>query len=178
MRLLISLFIVISLAQPAYAQSWFKRMFGASSEQPSVQEQTRERYKPFFSDDDRRQVEDYFREKVRRGQQADSDDGSDEDARGKKKKKKRKGKKKGKSKQLPPGLAKKDALPPGLAKQLEKNGTLPPGLAKRNLPDDLESRLSKKYKDYERVVVDRDVVLVEKTTGKILDILRDVVIGQ
>src|SRR3972149_345043 len=40
------------------------------------------------------------------------------------------GKDKGKSKQMPPGLAKRDELPPGLQMQIVKNGTLPPGLAK------------------------------------------------
>ncbi|MEE9196375.1 MAG: hypothetical protein V3U44_11070, partial [Alphaproteobacteria bacterium] len=45
----------------------------------------------------------------------------------------------GKSKQLPPGLAKRQTLPPGLAMQIRRNGTLPPGLAKRNLPLGLAS---------------------------------------
>lgn len=83
-------------------------------------------------------------------------------------------KNKNKSKGLPPGLAKKDRLPPGLEKQLERNGTLPPGLAKRDLPDDLESRLPRRDDRYERVIVDNDVVLLERTTRRILDIIRDV----
>ena len=89
----------------------------------------------------------------------------------------KKGKGKGKSKEMPPGLAKKESLPPGLQKQLEKNGTLPPGLAKRDLPYDLAKQLSSITKGHKRVIVDRDVVLMEETTGLILDVIRDVVIG-
>ena len=85
--------------------------------------------------------------------------------------------KKKKNKELPPGLAKKDKLPPGLAKQLEKNGTLPPGLAKRDLPDDLNAELPDPVEGLERTIVDNAVVLVEKTTGRIVDILKDVVTG-
>ncbi len=82
-----------------------------------------------------------------------------------------------KKKGLPPGLAKKEKLPPGLAKQLERNGTLPPGLAKRDLPADLDSELPNPAKGLERTIVDNAVVLVEKATGRIVDILKDVVTG-
>ncbi len=85
--------------------------------------------------------------------------------------------KKNKEKKLPPGLAKKNKLPPGLAKQLERNGTLPPGLAKRDLPDDLNSELLAPKEGLERTIVDNSVVLVEKATGRIVDILKDVVTG-
>jgi hypothetical protein len=81
---------------------------------------------------------------------------------------------KGKSKQLPPGLAKRDRLPPGLEQHIEKNGTLPPGLAKRDLPPDLESRLPHHPKGIGRKIVDTDVVLLEQATGVVLDILKDV----
>ncbi|MFT5396028.1 MAG: hypothetical protein ACI85N_001217 [Gammaproteobacteria bacterium] len=90
---------------------------------------------------------------------------------------KTKNKKKNKKKGLPPGLAKKEKLPPGLAKQLEKNGTLPPGLAKRGLPEDLETELPKPTEGLERTIVDNAVVLVEKATGRIIDIMKDVVTG-
>jgi len=90
---------------------------------------------------------------------------------------KTKNKKKNKKKDLPPGLAKKEKLPPGLAKQLEKNGTLPPGLAKRGLPEDLETELPKPTEGLERAIVDNAVVLVEKATGRIIDIMKDVVTG-
>ena len=92
---------------------------------------------------------------------------------GKKKAKNNKGKKKG----LPPGLAKRDQLPPGLAKQLDQNGALPPGLAKRDLPSDLESALPRRI-DEEFYIVDEDVVLVERATGVVLDIIRNVVRGR
>lgn len=85
--------------------------------------------------------------------------------------------KKKKEKGLPPGLARKEKLPPGLAKQLEKNGILPPGLAKRNLPDDLNAKLPDPVEGLERTIVDNAVVLVEKATGRIVDILKDVVSG-
>lgn len=88
-----------------------------------------------------------------------------------------KNKKKDKKKGLPPGLAKKDKLPPGLEKQLERNGTLPPGLAKRNLPTDLEKELPDPLEGLERTIVDQSVVLVEKATGRIVDILKDIVTG-
>ena len=88
-----------------------------------------------------------------------------------------KDKKKNKKKGLPPGLAKKEKLPPGLAKQLERNGTLPPGLAKRDLPTDLESELPDPIEGLERTIVNNAVVLVEKATGRIIDIMKDVVTG-
>ena len=81
---------------------------------------------------------------------------------------------KGKSKKMPPGLAKRERLPPGLERQLEKNGTLPPGLAKRDLPPDLVSRLPRHPRGIDRKIVGTDVVLVEQATGVILDILRGV----
>lgn len=85
--------------------------------------------------------------------------------------------KKGK-KGLPPGLAKKGKLPPGLQKQLQRNGTLPPGLEKKMepLPEPLHARLRPLPPEYERVVVGQDVVILDRTTQKILDIIRDVAI--
>jgi len=81
--------------------------------------------------------------------------------------------KKGKSGEMPPGLAKKESLPPGLEKQLQRNGTLPPGLAKRDLPSGLEARLPKRM-GQKRLIVGNDVVLIERATGLILDILENV----
>ncbi|MEQ8964282.1 MAG: hypothetical protein RID91_00535 [Azospirillaceae bacterium] len=72
---------------------------------------------------------------------------------------------------LPPGLAKKDRLPPGLERQLVEGGSLPPGLQRRALPGDLLHRLPPR-RGTERIVVDRDVILIETATGLILDILR------
>ena len=87
-------------------------------------------------------------------------------------------KNKKKKKGMPPGLAKKEKLPPGLVKQLERNGTLPPGLAKRDLPADLETELPDPAEGLERTIVDNAVVLVEKATGRIIDIMQDVVTGK
>ena len=73
---------------------------------------------------------------------------------------------------LPPGLAKKDHLPPGLEKQLEKNGHLPPGLEKRDLPGDLVRKLpSCSKKKSGCAIVGDDVVLMDKTTDLILDVI-------
>lgn len=109
-----------------------------------------------------------------------NDDNEDEDGdkRGKKekgKKGKKDGKDKGKSKGLPPGLAKRDQLPPGLQRQLERNGRLPSGLAKRDLPADLMSRLPKRANNQDVTLVEGDVVLLDKATGIILDVIKDVV---
>lgn len=86
--------------------------------------------------------------------------------------------KKGKSKGLPPGLAKRGGnLPPGLQKHLEKNGQLPPGLQKRlePLPSDLIRQLPRLPDYWERVIVDRDVILLDRRTNRILDIIEGVV---
>ncbi|MCW8915170.1 MAG: hypothetical protein OQK24_04860 [Magnetovibrio sp.] len=103
----------------------------------------------------------------------------DKGSKGKGKKDKAdKGKGKGKSKGLPPGLAKRDSLPPGLQKQLDKNGRLPKGLAKRDLPADLSAKLPARDQSQEVTVVEDDVVLVDKATGVILDVIKDVVSGK
>jgi len=75
-------------------------------------------------------------------------------------------------------LAKREKLPPGLQKQLQKNGTLPPGLQKKiePLPTTLEGRLRRLPPDAERVVIGRDVIILDKTTQKILDIIREIAI--
>ncbi|MGH7795160.1 MAG: hypothetical protein ACREQ2_09705 [Candidatus Binatia bacterium] len=86
--------------------------------------------------------------------------------------------KKGKRKGLPPGLAKRGGnLPPGLQKQLEKNGRLPPGLQKRlePLPVDLARQLPGLPDYWERVIFERDVILIDRRTNRILDIIEDVI---
>jgi len=110
------------------------------------------------------------------GASEDTDATTDDAGKGKgeKGKKKDKGDKsksaKGKSGQLPPGLAKRGELPPGL----QRGGALPPGLAKRSLPQSLEAQLPALPDGIERVIVDDNVVLMEKATNKVLDILVDV----
>ena len=77
---------------------------------------------------------------------------------------------------LPPGLAKRESLPPGLQKQVMRRGTLPPGLESKlhPLPDTLARQLPRLPDGIRRVVVDRDVLLVENRNDRILDILRNV----
>jgi hypothetical protein len=79
---------------------------------------------------------------------------------------------------LPPGLAKRNGdLPPGLEKHLERNGTLPPGLQKRvqSLPPDLEVRLPRLPPIYRRGTIGPDVVILNRKTGAIVDIMRGVI---
>lgn len=83
-----------------------------------------------------------------------------------------------KSKGLPPGLAKRGGnLPPGLQKHLQKNGQLPPGLQKRlePLPVDLDRRLPQLPDYWERVVLEKDVILIDRRSNRILDIIEDVI---
>ena len=127
-----------------------------------------------FSELEKRLLRDYF------GKGKASSGGEEKAEKSKAKSTKGKGKDKGKGKGEreggpPPGLAKRDSLPPGLARQFERNGTLPPGLAKRDLPTDLEAKLPEAEAGRKRVIVDNDVVLIEQATGRILDILKDVV---
>ena len=131
-----------------------------------------------FSSAESMRIRDYYARYPVRDRDDIEREWEDDDDSGKKKhkhKNKNKGKGgKGKKKGLPPALAKKDSLPPGLAKQLERNGTLPPGLAKRDLPYDLQRQLPVLDDRYERMIVDHDVVLVNRASGVILDILRNV----
>jgi hypothetical protein len=69
-----------------------------------------------------------------------------------------------------PGNAK--PLPPGIAKKVARGGTLPPGIAKRYLPQDLLVQLPPRP-GYQWVVVDNDVMLIAAATGRIVDILAD-----
>ncbi len=79
---------------------------------------------------------------------------------------------------LPPGLAKRNGnLPPGLQKHLERDGTLPPGLQKRltPFPYDLERRLPRLPDIYVRGRIGTDVVILNRNTQRILDVIHDVV---
>ncbi len=73
-------------------------------------------------------------------------------------------------KRLPPGLAKREQLPPGLAKRQR----LPPGLQGRHLPPDLERRLSHLPDGYVRLLMGGDVVLMERRSRLIVDLIRRV----
>jgi hypothetical protein len=78
---------------------------------------------------------------------------------------------------LPPGLVKRNGnLPPGLQKHLERDGTLPPGLQKRvePFPDELEQRLPRLPESYRRVVLGVDIIILDRRTQRIMDIVRDI----
>lgn len=79
---------------------------------------------------------------------------------------------------LPPGLAKRNgSLPPGLEKQLERNGTLPPGLQKKLQPCPVEitSQLPSLPPTYQRSVIGAHIVVFNKSTNIIVDVMKDVV---
>ena len=84
----------------------------------------------------------------------------------------------GRTSNLPPGLAKRGGnLPPGLEKHLERDGTLPPGLQKRvqPVPVELERRLPPVEAGYSRGVIGAHVVIYNRSTNVIVDIVKDVV---
>lgn len=69
---------------------------------------------------------------------------------------------------LPPGLAKRGGhLPPGLAKR----DRLPPGLDGDALPPELERRLSRLPSSYLRVRIGQDIVLMDRNTRVVLDVV-------
>jgi len=69
---------------------------------------------------------------------------------------------------LPPGLAKRGGhLPPGLAKR----DRLPPGLQGDALPYELERKLSRLPSSYVRVRVGQDIVLMDRNTRVVLDVV-------
>ncbi|MFC1844136.1 hypothetical protein ACFLZ5_05040 [Thermodesulfobacteriota bacterium] len=80
----------------------------------------------------------------------------------------------GKSKTMPPGLAKKNKLPPGLQKHIDKNGKLPPGLEGRRLSPGLERSLSRLPSGFVRLQVGGDIVLLNEKTRVVLDVIWDV----
>lgn len=73
------------------------------------------------------------------------------------------------------------ALPPGIARNVARGKPLPPGIAKRGLPTDLDTELSDAGSDLgdllEGVIVGDDVVIIDKATDIVVDILKDVVTG-
>jgi hypothetical protein len=79
---------------------------------------------------------------------------------------------------LPPGLAKRNGnLPPGLEKQLERNGTLPPGLQKKlePCPVEITRELPPLPPTYQRSVIGAHIVVFNKNTNIIIDVMKDVV---
>src|SRR5262252_8673666 len=65
-------------------------------------------------------------------------------------------------------------LPPGLAK---RGGKLPPGLQKhlQPLPTDLTGRLPRLPDYWERVILDRNVILLDRRSNRILDIIENII---
>jgi hypothetical protein len=121
-----------------------------------------------FKEVERRVIGDYFDRNYRR---QSADDGH---KTGKKKKDKDKHKSKGKSKGIPPGLQGRKDLPPGIRKQIARGQRVPDGVNIYRLPSDLVSRLPRRSKDVERRVVGDDIVLIERGTNLVLDILENV----
>jgi hypothetical protein len=75
----------------------------------------------------------------------------------------------------PGKTGKSKGLPPGIAKNLDRGKPLPPGIAKQQLPTGLIASLPPVHSGYERVIIDGRVVLVEIATQVIHDVLMDVV---
>ena len=76
-------------------------------------------------------------------------------------------------KKTPPGLAKRgNELPPGLVKR----DVLPPGLQGRALPSALESRLTPLSDPYVRVRIGADIVLLDRNTRVIVDVVYNVAV--
>lgn len=86
---------------------------------------------------------------------------------------------------LPPGLAKRGGkLPPGLAK---RGDDLPPGLSRGDvvtprheeimlpLPPQLEIKLPPPPHEVIRRILGHDIVMIDKQTKKVLDVMRDAV---
>jgi len=79
---------------------------------------------------------------------------------------------------LPHGLAKRGGdLPPGLEKQLERNGTLPPGLQKKLQPCPVEitRQLPPLPPEYQRSVIGAHIVVFNRNTNIVVDVMKDVV---
>ena len=71
------------------------------------------------------------------------------------------------------GKGKSKSLPPGIAKNLQRGKPLPPGIVKRALPYDLRSRLSRPPVGYGRYVVAGKILLVKLGTQMVRNILTD-----
>jgi hypothetical protein len=75
------------------------------------------------------------------------------------------------------GKGKSKSLPPGIAKNLRRGKPLPPGIAKRALPYDLRIKLPDLPAGHDRFIVAGKILLVELGTQIVRDILTDVAFG-
>ncbi len=155
MRFFLGLIFVFALAVPATVTPALAQKLPTAKEVGNI----------IFKEVEKRAIEEFFGKKA-----AEKATGG----KGKKAKKWKMGKGKGKGK----GRGRGGGLPPGLQMQLERNGTLPPGLAKRELPPGLQKKLGNAPPGTERIIAGNDMVLLEKATGKILDVIVDVLKGQ
>ncbi len=71
------------------------------------------------------------------------------------------------------GGGKSKALPPGIAKNLARGKPMPPGIAKTRFPGGLNSLLPS-YPGLEWSLLGNDVALVNATTNVIVDLFRDI----
>ncbi len=126
--------------------------------------------KILFDEAEKRLINDYFDRALGR-KIDDDDDGPKSKGKGKKK---HKNKSKGKSKGIPPGLAGRKELPPGIQKQIAQGKRLPSGTETYSLPEDLRHRLPSIPSDVDRRVVGDDIVLIQRGTNLVLDILEGV----
>lgn len=134
--------VVLAIIAAAAATASSVEVLAAS---PSAQEMTGEQaVGVIFTDVEKRLIRAYFEKHSDASVTDEADDGNGS----------------GKSKKMPPGLAKREHLPPGLQKHLEKNGALPPGLAKRDLPANLVAELPPAHAGTLRQIVGNDVVLI------------------
>ena len=118
-----------------------------------------------FGDDEQRAIKDYYGREIIEKAQEKAEKGGKGHGKGKKKK------------GLPPGLAKQNKLPPGIQKQLERGAVLPADLERemQPLPRDLEIKLKPlPSPEQVRVTIGTDIVILDKTTRKVLDVMRDV----
>ena len=75
---------------------------------------------------------------------------------------------------LNPNLSGYRSLPPGIARNVARGKPIPPGIARQQVPVDLAWRLTTLPEGYGRFVIGDDLVLVEITTGLIIDVLDSV----
>lgn len=74
------------------------------------------------------------------------------------------------------GNGKSKGLPPGIAKNLARGKPLPPGIAKQYLPRGLVDLLPRQPDGFERIILDGKVLLVEIATQVVHDILTDAIL--